>query len=63
MDVEGSGHGITRYYPGIFLEGLRKTMKTFSQYSRPQADIRIWDFPNTQQEHYPLDRELVSKQT
>jgi hypothetical protein len=26
-DLEGSGCGIMRYYPGIFLEGLRKTTK------------------------------------
>jgi hypothetical protein len=28
--VEGSGHGLMlRYYPGICIEGLRKTMKRF----------------------------------
>jgi hypothetical protein len=26
-DLEGSGHVIERYYPGIFLEGLMKTTK------------------------------------
>jgi hypothetical protein len=29
-DVEGNSHGL-RYYPSIFLEGLRITMKNLSQ--------------------------------
>jgi hypothetical protein len=32
MDMGGSGLGlILRYYPGIFLEGLRKITETLSQ--------------------------------
>jgi hypothetical protein len=31
LDFEGSCHGlILRYYPGISLEGVRKTMKIYS---------------------------------
>jgi hypothetical protein len=39
--LEGSGRGlILRYYPGIRLEGLRKTTKSFGQDSRfPSRDL------------------------
>jgi hypothetical protein len=37
-DLEGSGSGlIVRYYVGIFLEGLSKTTKNFSQDSRSRG--------------------------
>jgi hypothetical protein len=34
-----------RYYPGIFLEGLRKLMKNFSQYSRLKVDYLSLGLP------------------
>jgi hypothetical protein len=40
-DVEGSGHGlILRYYPGLCLEGLRKTTRNLRQDSwSPSRDL------------------------
>jgi hypothetical protein len=40
-DVEGSGRGLFRYSPGIFLEGLGKTTENFSQDIRsPGLDLK-----------------------
>jgi hypothetical protein len=39
MDLETNSHGLG-YYPGIFLEGLKKNMKTDHQDSRcPAKDL------------------------
>jgi hypothetical protein len=40
--LEGNGSGlILRYYPGVFLEGLRNTTKDLSQGSRsPGRDLK-----------------------
>jgi hypothetical protein len=51
-NVEGSGRGpVLRYYPGICLEGLRKTTKNLSQNNQfpgrdfnpgpPEYEIRV----------------------
>jgi hypothetical protein len=42
-----------RYYPGIFLEGLRKNMKELV-IAILHADILIQDIPNTKQKCQPL---------
>jgi hypothetical protein len=46
-DLEGSGHDlILRYYPGICLEGLRKTMKTLRQDSQSLSQDLNLGFPD-----------------
>jgi hypothetical protein len=48
-DFEGSGHGlILRYYPGIRLEGQRKTMKIYVRIAGVRAEIWTRDLPNTE---------------
>jgi hypothetical protein len=45
-DMEGSGHDLTlRYYPGISLEGLRKTTRNLSV-AGLWADIWTRDLSN-----------------
>jgi hypothetical protein len=36
-DSEGRDHSLIRYYPGMWLEGLRKSMENFSLYNRYPA--------------------------
>jgi hypothetical protein len=40
------------HYPGIFLEGPNKTMKTFCQDSRYPCQYSKRQFPNTSKRHY-----------
>jgi hypothetical protein len=48
----GSGHGlILRYYPGIFLEGLSKTMKKLSKDSCSMGQGLNRNLPNMKQEY------------
>jgi hypothetical protein len=44
-------------YPGILLEGLRKTTNNL-RIAGLQADIRTWDFPNMKK-CKPLDDEVL----
>jgi hypothetical protein len=41
-------------YPGIYLEGLRRTTKNLIQDSQWPAEIRTGLFPNTSQKNYRL---------
>jgi hypothetical protein len=43
----------SRYYPGIFLEGLRKPTKTFTQDTWCQVEIQTKNLHNAILEHYP----------
>jgi hypothetical protein len=43
---------ISRYYPSIFLEGLEKTTKTWSQRSLCPAEIRTEHLRNSKLERY-----------
>jgi hypothetical protein len=46
-NLEANGHGlILRYYPGIHLEGLRKTMETSVRIAGLQAEILNGYLPN-----------------
>jgi hypothetical protein len=53
--LKGSGHGvILRHYPGIRLEGLRKT-----RIAGVKADILTRDCPNTKQNCYPFGHDIL----
>jgi hypothetical protein len=41
-----------RYYLGIFLDGLRKTLKSSFRIADVLAEIRTMHFPDTSLEHY-----------
>jgi hypothetical protein len=41
-----------RYYPGIFLDGLRETLKPSFRIAGILAEIRAVHIPNTSLEHY-----------
>jgi hypothetical protein len=60
--MEGSGRGlILRHYPGMCLDGLRKTKKNVGQDSRsPGRDLNP-KLPNTKQEYSPLDHDVQFK--
>jgi hypothetical protein len=52
QDVEGSGRGlILRFYPSIYLEGLRKATKLSVRIAGPRAEILTRDLPSTKQEY------------
>jgi hypothetical protein len=55
--MDGNGYGRKRswlnlrYHPSIWLEGLRKTTKYFSQDTGLRAEIWSRDLPDTKQEY------------
>jgi hypothetical protein len=56
----------TKYCPGIYMEGLRRSMKVLIQDGRCPAEIRNKDLVNTSLENYryvnPLNVYILNKQ-
>jgi hypothetical protein len=54
--MEELGRGLMlRYYPGIYLEGLRKPTEILIRIAVTVAENRAEDLPNTKLECLPLD--------
>jgi hypothetical protein len=56
--VFGSGHGLTRYCPGICLEGQKKPQKTSLKIFDVLAEVRTDRHPNTSQNLTPNPHRL-----